>query len=79
MRVEIFSLKKIEFQGQAQGLNVKTTSGEITLLDHHVPLITLLARGPATLILPHGERRTIPIAGGFLEMGPENSLTALVD
>ncbi len=79
MRLSIYSLKKIEFEGEATALTVKTTTGEITLLDHHVPLITLLAPHQATITTPDRSRTRLNISGGFLEMNRQNTLTVLAD
>lgn len=45
MKLSVYSLKNILFQGEAQLLNCKTVTGEITILDHHEPLITVLKEG----------------------------------
>ena len=79
MKINILSLKGTQFEGDATALNVKTTSGEITVLDNHRPLMTILAPGEATVVLPSGERRAIPVRGGFLEVRENNELVALVD
>lgn len=79
MRITIASLKGIQFEGEAAALNVKTTSGEITLLNHHRPLITVLEPGTATITMPDGGRRELPLGGGFLEMGTGNTLSVLMD
>ena len=79
MRLKILSLKGIEYEGEVAGLNVKTASGEITVLDRHRPLLTTLAPGKAIILKNDGSRETRPIASGFLEMGPANDLTVLAD
>ncbi|KKU69653.1 MAG: hypothetical protein UX94_C0019G0005 [Parcubacteria group bacterium GW2011_GWA2_47_21] len=45
MKLTIYSLKGVEFEGEAASFNVRAEDGEITVLDHHRPLITLLAGG----------------------------------
>ncbi|MEK7500912.1 MAG: F0F1 ATP synthase subunit epsilon [Patescibacteria group bacterium] len=79
MRLEILSLKGIEFEGEAAAFNVKTLSGEITILNHHRPMITALDKGTARLIQTDGQEKTINIKSGFLEMTPHNHLKVLVD
>lgn len=78
MKLTVFSLKGIEFSGEVTGFNVKTTSGEITVLDHHRPLMTILSKGTAAILLPGETRKEIPVHGGFLEMSPSNELSVLL-
>ena len=79
MLISLISLAGIQFEGEATSLNIKTTSGEITVLNNHLPLITILAPGPAKIILPNGEKKTVDTKGGFLEVNKKNQVTALVD
>ena len=79
MQVQIISLEGVRFDGPAAGVNVKTTSGEITVLDHHLPLISVLQPGQAHVILADKTRKTFTLAGGFLEMNAHNKLTILAD
>lgn len=79
MLLTIASLKGKQFEGEARSLNIPTTSGEITVLDHHRPLITILREGTATITQAEGKETTVPIKGGFLEMDAENHLKILID
>ena len=79
MQLKIFSLKGIQYEGEVSGLNVKTSSGEITILDNHRPLITLLKKGRAFIITKEGERKPIEIKSGFLEKDAGDKLSLLVD
>ena len=79
MRITIASLKGIQFEDEAASLNVQTSSGEITVLDHHRPLITVLKPGPVFIKDQSGETTQLEIRGGFLEVGPENELYLLAD
>lgn len=78
MLCKILSPKGVEFEGEAKSFNVKTRVGEITILDHHHPLMTILERGSGIIETASGERREIPIQSGFLEVSPSNELTVLV-
>ena len=79
MRITIASLKGIQFEGEGASLNVKTASGEITVLDNHRPLLTLLKPGPVIIRNQDGTRRELEICGGFLEVGLKNELYLLAD
>lgn len=78
MRLSIVSLRGIQFDDNAISLNVKTTSGEITVLDNHRPLITQLAKGQAVIIKEDGEKINFDIESGFLEVGADNKASLLV-
>jgi F0F1-type ATP synthase epsilon subunit len=79
MKLTIYSLKGIEFEAEVRSFNVKTQSGEITVLDHHRPLITLLERGRAKIGFNNETFQELMISSGFLEMGPNNNLSVLAD
>jgi len=79
MKLGIYSLKKILFQGEARELNCKTTSGEITILDHHLPLITMLEKGRLKVIDEKGKEQFFEAVGGFVEVQPGNSARVIVE
>ncbi|OGF51469.1 hypothetical protein A3I27_00020 [Candidatus Giovannonibacteria bacterium RIFCSPLOWO2_02_FULL_43_11b] len=79
MKLTIYSLRGVEFEGNAMSFNVKTKSGEITLLDHHRPLITLLEEGAAKIGLLDQSVRNFEIKSGFLEMDDHDNLSILAD
>jgi F0F1-type ATP synthase epsilon subunit len=86
MKLSIYSLKKILFQGEAVSLNVKTVMGEITVLDNHETLITVLAAGVIKVVenppsQGSGEAREkfFPIKSGFLEVKPGNEVRCIVE
>lgn len=70
MKLSIYSLKTILFQGQASLLNCKTTAGEITVLDNHEPLITSLEAGVIRVGNKGAEDKYFEIKSGFLEVKP---------
>ncbi len=76
--LKVTTPKGIELEGEANSLNVKTMVGEITILDQHLPLITILAAGVAHIKMASGDMRDIPVQEGFLEMNSKNQLTMLI-
>ena len=78
MKLNIISLKKIEYGGDAVSVNIKTTSGEITVLDNHRPLVTQLSSGIAVVTKEDGEKINFQITSGFLEVGENNQVSILV-
>ena len=77
MKVRILSLRGVFFEGPATALNVKTASGEVTILPHHRPIISLLTPGMLWYEVA-GKRQEVPVSGGILEMNARNELTVLV-
>lgn len=79
MKLSIYSLKKIIFQGEAQLLNCKTAMGEITILDNHEPLISVLRSGVAKIIDENNKEHFFEAASGFLEVREGNEVRCLVN
>ncbi len=79
MKLSIISLRGIEFDGEVSSLNLKTTSGEITVLDNHRPLLTSLISGQAIIIKENGEKLSFNISSGFFEVGKGNQATILMN
>ena len=78
MKLNIISLTEIEFEGEAVSVNIKTTSGEITVLNNHQPLLTTLTAGRASIVKKDGEVFNINIESGFLEVGDNNQASLLI-
>ena len=69
MRLIIAKVDEIYFDGEAKSLTVPGAEGEMTVLGHHEPIITILKPG-AILVrteTPAGEQK-FDIAGGILEV-----------
>lgn len=79
MKLSVYSLKNVLFQGEAQLLNCKTVMGEITILDHHETLITVLSAGVVKIIDKNKKENFFPIKSGFLEVKPNNEVRCIVE
>jgi len=80
MKTKIINLKGILFEGEAKKVNVKTMSGEITLLDHHQPIVSVLQKDSRVWLEdPSGKRQDFEAKGGFLHLNGNNELAVLVD
>ncbi len=77
MEVGIYTIKDTLFSGEATKLIVKTTTGEITILPNHLPIVTKLAEGIARVFEKDGEEKKIPIKAGVLEVRPESRVVIL--
>jgi F-type H+-transporting ATPase subunit epsilon len=79
MKVGVYSLQKVLFQGDAKSVNCNTTSGEITILDHHEPLISVLAKGTITILDNQGAESYVPVESGFLEIDADGQAKFMVE
>ncbi|MBI4032891.1 ATP synthase F1 subunit epsilon [Candidatus Berkelbacteria bacterium] len=67
LTVQIITPERTVFDGQADGVTLPATTGELTILPGHLPLITLLRSGEITLHAGQ-QRRHMAIHGGFMEI-----------
>jgi len=89
MKLSIYSLKNILFQGEASLLNCQTIMGEITVLDKHEAMISVLVAGvirvkaasPAgeASLAQNGREQYFKINSGFLEVKPDNEVRCIVE
>ena len=78
MHLQVYSLKKTLFDGEVKSLNCKTTSGEITILENHLPLVTALKPGTLTIVDKKEKKEYIAISSGFIET-QNNQARAIVE
>ncbi|MSU54284.1 MAG: F0F1 ATP synthase subunit epsilon [Candidatus Staskawiczbacteria bacterium] len=79
MKLSIYSLKKVIFAGEASLLNCNTIAGEITILDNHENLITVLATGVMKVIDKDKKENFFEIKSGFLEVRQGNEVRCMVE
>jgi len=78
MQLGIYSLEKVLFRGEASAVNCPTESGEITILDHHRPLISILKKGIIKVTDEKNEEHYVPVLSGFLEVRDSGQVKFLV-
>ena len=79
MQLGVYSLKRVLYEGQAESLNCKTISGEITILDNHRPLVSMLASGTIKIVDNNKKEHYIPVSTGFLEVQLNSRARLIVD
>lgn len=79
MRVSIHSIQKTLYEGAAEKLICRTPQGQITILDHHLPMISRVIGPSAEIVDKEGKRSIIDIDSGVLEVRPESEVVLLVD
>lgn len=79
MKISVYSLKQILFQGDGKSLSCKTPLGQITILDNHETLITSLVAGQIKIIDSTGKEHFFEVNSGFLEVKPSNEVRCIVE
>ena len=77
MQLRVVSVEESIFDGDADFLLCRGGDGELGILPHHAPLLTILRPGPLK-IRAGGDERELFVGGGFLEVLPER-VTVLAD
>lgn len=77
LHIQVVTPEKTLIDRQADEVVVPTTTGELAILPHHVPLVTQVAPGVLT-IKEHGHEETIAVDGGFIQV-TEKEVRVLAD
>ena len=76
MKLYIYKIDQILYEGDADVITLPTESGEISILVNHIPLITRLA--PGKIQIKNGDKTTdkqeFVISGGFAEIKPHKAI-----
>lgn len=78
MFVSVYSLKKVLFEDEAALVNCQTEAGEITILDKHAPLVTVLKTGAIKIVDKAGKDHYFNESSGFLEVGSGNQAKLII-
>ena len=78
MKLSIYSLKNVLFQGEAKLLNCKTVMGEITVLDNHETFIGVITAG-IIKVVDNKKEHFFPVKSGFLEVKPGNEVRCIIE
>lgn len=68
LQLKIVSPERIEFEGDVVSVLVPGMLGQFEILVNHAPIISSLDKGRVAYTLPEGEKRTLEIRGGFVEV-----------
>ena len=67
MRVTVISPEGSIFDGEAESLQAPAYDGQVGILPHHAPFMTLLGEGTLQVRVAGGER-SFTVRGGFLQV-----------
>lgn len=77
LQLEIITPAKVVYKQEADEVVVPTPNGQITILPHHIALVSQVT--PGELIIKHeGKEHYLAVTGGFLEVS-NNTVTILAD
>ena len=79
MLLEIYSLKDTLFNGPAKQITCRSSSGEITVLDNHRPLLSPLQGGVIKIIDDKEKEHFVNVGGGFIEVKKGSRVRLIVD
>ncbi len=78
IKFEIATPEKVLMKEDILSVSVPTTSGELTILPDHIPLISILKSGVLEIHLLDGGISLMSVSGGFLEV-LKNKIVILAD
>jgi F-type H+-transporting ATPase subunit epsilon len=78
VHLNVVSAEDMLFSGIVERMQVTGSEGELGIYPGHAPLLTSLSPGMVRLVKDHGDEEMIYIAGGMLEVQP-NNVTVLAD
>jgi len=78
LKFKIATPEKVVYEDEINQASIPTTSGEITILPNHIPLVSVLQAGEIKIVDKDGEH-VLAVAGGFLEVRDNNEIVILAD
>ncbi|OGO32672.1 MAG: ATP synthase F1 subunit epsilon [Chloroflexi bacterium RBG_16_56_11] len=70
IKVEIVTAERVVYTQEAEAVIAPGVGGQLGILPHHAPLMTILQAGE--LVVRHGgQEDALAISGGFLEVRPD--------
>ena len=78
MHFQIVTPERVVFKDEIDQITMMTEAGEITVLPHHIPLVTNLKPGELRY-KKHGEDFAIAVSGGFGVIRDDGSIVVLAD
>ena len=71
IRLEVVSAERLVFSGEVEKVVAPGAQGQLGVLPHHAPLVTLLAPGEL-MVTQDGSEICIAVTGGFMEERPDH-------
>ncbi len=77
LHLKIVTPNRILHDGEVSQISLPTPQGEVTVLPHHIPLISMISAGAIEAKADEGDV-LISVEGGFVEVTPDG-ITVLAD
>ena len=78
LTLTIITQEKKLLTEEVDQVTAPSSSGEVTILPDHIPLFTTLNTGELRF-KANGKDTVIVVSNGFMDVGPNNSITVLTD
>lgn len=78
-QLEIIASNRKIYEGIVDRLIVPSKSGQLTILSHHIPLVTLLDIGEVKIVNPKKEVQYLSISQGIMEVKKEKVILLVED
>lgn len=78
LTIKIVTPERVVFEGSADSLSAMTENGEVTILPHHVSLVSLLRSGEMRL-RDNGQETLLAVSTGVLEVRAGSQIIILAD
>ena len=70
LKIDIVTAERIVYSGEADAVLAPGVEGQLGILPHHAPLMTILQAGEL-VVRKGGQEEIMAISGGFLEVRPD--------
>jgi len=79
MHFKLVTPERVLFEEEIIQATLPTENGEVTILDHHIPIVSNLKAGVAELTRKDGSIEDVALSGGFVQVGEGGRITVLAD
>jgi len=77
-KFKIATPEGVVYENNISQVSIPTSTGEITILEHHIPLISVIIPGELKIVDEFG-LHILAVANGFLEVQKNNGVVILID
>jgi F-type H+-transporting ATPase subunit epsilon len=70
LKIDIVTAERVVYTAEADAVIAPGVEGQLGILPHHAPLMTILQAGEL-VVRKGGEEESLAISGGFLEVRPD--------
>lgn len=78
IHLKMLTPERTIYDADVEQITLPTMDGEITILQNHIPLVSVLRAGEMHVV-KNGDEIPMAIAGGFIEVQPDSNVEILAD